>query len=385
MKPWANYISYLRLSAFICGCILCAAATFAEPVEPRFRAQTIDDAIEIGYGVAAADVDGDGRVDILVADKRQFVWYRNPTWEKFVLAENLTERDNVCIAAADLDGDGKCEIAVGGDWAPNDRENSGAVFYLVPPEDRTHKWEAVKLHAEPTVHRMRWMELRGGEVGLVVAPLHPSARNGATGSRLLLYHFPDDVRGEWKISTLDDTLTATHNFDVVRPGEILLAGRERVLRIEHGRWSTDHTNPFPEFRGGGEVRSLRLSGGPVEPLFFATIEPMHGNQVVIYTAAGRSVLIDRLVEGHALACADLLGLGSDQIVAGWRGGGGGIVMFTPLDNNGEQWRETIIDAGKMACEDLCLADLDGDGDLDIIASGRATRNVVIYWNERVHE
>jgi hypothetical protein len=34
----------------------------------------------------------------------------------------------------------------------------------------------------------------------------------------------------------------------------------------------------------------------------------------------------------------------------------------------------------MACEDLCLADLDGDGKLDIIASGRATKNVKIYYN-----
>ena len=28
-----------------------------------------------------------------------------------------------------------------------------------------------------------------------------------------------------------------------------------------------------------------------------------------------------------------------------------------------------------------LADLDGDGKLDIIASGRATKNVKIYFNE----
>ena len=35
----------------------------------------------------------------------------------------------------------------------------------------------------------------------------------------------------------------------------------------------------------------------------------------------------------------------------------------------------------MACEDLCLADLNADGNLDIIASGRATKNVKIYWNE----
>lgn len=35
----------------------------------------------------------------------------------------------------------------------------------------------------------------------------------------------------------------------------------------------------------------------------------------------------------------------------------------------------------MATEDLAVADLNGDKRLDIVASGRATRNVRIYWNE----
>ena len=42
----------------------------------------------------------------------------------------------------------------------------------------------------------------------------------------------------------------------------------------------------------------------------------------------------------------------------------------------------LIDDNTMACEDLVLADLDGDGKLDIVASGRGTKNVKIYWNER---
>ncbi len=40
-----------------------------------------------------------------------------------------------------------------------------------------------------------------------------------------------------------------------------------------------------------------------------------------------------------------------------------------------------IDEGGMACEDLAVADLNGDGWLDILASGRSTRNVRIYFNE----
>src|SRR5215472_1405160 len=111
------------------------------PGVPEFRTVQIDSKVEIGYGLAIADVDGDGHPDILLADKKRFVWYRNPGWERFVMAENLTPLDNVCIAAQDLDGDGKAEVAVGGQWNPGDTVNSGAVFYLVPPPDRTQKWE----------------------------------------------------------------------------------------------------------------------------------------------------------------------------------------------------------------------------------------------------
>src|SRR2546425_2526975 len=164
-------VVFVGFSLLVCGTRFLQAGEL--PV-PKFRAVEIDAAIEIGYGVTVADVDGDKKPDILLADKKQIVWYRNPTWEKFVIAENLTKLDNVCLAAADIDGDGKAEIAVGAGWNPSDTVGSGAVFYLIPPKDRTQKWEAVELPHEPTVHRMKWMRdpdaSRGFE--LLVAPLH---------------------------------------------------------------------------------------------------------------------------------------------------------------------------------------------------------------------
>ncbi|HVV72098.1 MAG TPA: FG-GAP and VCBS repeat-containing protein, partial [Verrucomicrobiae bacterium] len=160
---------------FLTGGILLILAAPAHPAglaAPHFRAVEIDNKIEIGYAVTVADVDGDGKPDILVVDNKQVVWYRNPSWDKFVLAENLTELDNVCIAAADINGDGKAEIAVGAGWNPGDTLNSGAVFYLIPPDDRTRRWTPVELPHEPTVHRMRWMPTQSGRFDLVVAPLH---------------------------------------------------------------------------------------------------------------------------------------------------------------------------------------------------------------------
>lgn len=377
---------------------LCAA----EVATPRFRSVEIDSKIEIGYGVTVADVDGDAKPDILLADKKQFVWYRNPSWEKFVLAENLTRFDNVCIAAADVDGDGKTEVAVGAEWNPGDTVNSGAVFYLVPPKDRTQKWDAVKLPHEPTVHRMRWMRRADGKFDLVVVPLHGRGnKNGeGVGVKILAYKMPTNPRDAWQTELINDSMHMTHNFDLVRwthqtGSELLVAGKEGVFHFvgDANGWKSwqlvGKRDGDSSFAGCGEVRAA-LHGG-----FVTAIEPMHGNQLAVYTAPAvnassplwnRNLVDSSLKEGHALACGDLLGLGSDQIVAGWRvkndAGKVGIKIYIPTDKENKQWKETLLDDNTMACEDLCLADLNADGKLDVVAAGRATKNVKIYFNER---
>jgi len=385
---------------------LALTASAADPPALHFRAVEIDSKIEIGYAVTVADVDGDRKPDILVVDKKQIVWYRNPGWEKFVIAENLTELDNVCLAAADINGDGKAEIAVGAGWNPGDTINSGAVFYLVPPPDRTQKWTSVQLPHEPTVHRMRWMRTRAGKYDLVVVPLHGRGNKGGegTGVRILRYKMPEDPQGPWATEVVSDSLHMTHNLDITawtQPGteEMLVAAKEGVFRLvnEAGAWKSWPLTRVGEggFAGAGEVRDGKLPGGR---RFLATVEPMHGHQLVVYTEPtnrapqalwSRQVLDSSFKEGHALACGDLLGKGSDQIVVGWRGkdaeGKVGIKLFTPGDSEGKQWSQSTLDDNGMACEDLCLVDLNGDGRLDVVASGRATKNVKVYFNETPQE
>ena len=394
--------------------LLASTLALAEPPEPKFTAVTLDDKIQIGYGLAIADVDGDGHPDILLADKRQIVWYRNPgpdkardpaAWRKYLIAENLTEHDNVCLAAQDLDGDGKCELAVGAEWNPGDTEHSGAVFYLLPPADRTQRWEPVKFPSvEPTTHRMRWLKMEDGTWGLVVVPLHGRGNKNGEGApvKVMLYHPPtplNDPKGEWKSEVIDESMHMTHNFAVLGSGFMLIGKEGFGIRAKFkGEWENlfgDEINQSiePLFKGAGEVCSGTMSTNNEPPYFFSTVEPMHGNELIVYWCPDRTatrirrVLTDKLVEGHALKCGDLLGVKSDQIVVGWRGNPAkpdntfGIHLWTPLDATGEHWRESAVDDGGMACEDLQLADLDGDGRPDIIASGRATHNVKLYFND----
>ena len=37
--------------------------------------------------------------------------------------------------------------------------------------------------------------------------------------------------------------------------------------------------------------------------------------------------------------------------------------------------------GQVAVEDITAGDLNGDGRIDIVAVGRQTHNIRIYWNE----
>jgi hypothetical protein len=368
--------------------------------EIKFRSVDVDKSIEIGYGIAAADVNGDKKLDLVLADKNLIVWYENPSWQKHIIAEKLTPKDHVCIAAADIDGDGKAEIAAGAEWNPGDTVNSGAVFYLIPPADRTQKWEPVKLPHEPTVHRMRWVKNADGKFDLVVVPLHGRGNNAkaeGAGAKILAYKMPADPKQPWKTVALDESLHKTHNFDPVqwdRGGaqELLVAGKEGIFLLdpEKTKLTGLGTNNID---GSGEVRAGRI-GGRVS--FITAVEPMHGNTLALYTAPSatehadakwhRLVLDESLIDGHALACGDLIGQGRDQIVVGWRamnrpGAKVGIKLFTSEDDQLKKWTPTMVDDGGMACEDLVLADLNGDGKLDIVAAGRATKNVKIYFNE----
>jgi hypothetical protein len=99
--------------------------------------------------------------------------------------------------------------------------------------------------------------------------------------------------------------------------------------------------------------------------FFATIEPFHGNMVVVYTQDPlghyqRNVIDDSLVNGHTLSLVDVDGDGVPEIVASGSGTRNGLFFYRATDASGQRWQRMLMD-NDMSAQGCVAADIKGTG------------------------
>jgi hypothetical protein len=407
-----------RLVMLLLSVLFLASTAGAEEklVFPEFRMQEIETGLKVGYAVLLVDVDGDGKKDIVVVDTNRVVWYQNPTWKRRTIIENQTAPDNVCIAAYDIDGDGQLDFALGADWKPFNTKSGGTIQWLKRGKTLDDKWTVYPIGEEPTVHRMRFADLDGsGKAQLIVAPLMgrgaTKEKNWMDGSpvRILSYKIPKDpIKDRWVPEVIDESLHVVHNIRPSGSGlHLLTASYEGIHLLPAGKkhlGTGNQANPGSN-RGSSEAAIGLLTCTGTQSQFIATIEPWHGNQVVVYTfkqmksalvfPGERQVIDEKLKWGHAVWCADLetqflptnIIVPREYIIVGVRDDLStkpderrGVRIYKALDDKGTKWARHDVDPGGVAVEDLAAADLDGDGKIDIVAVGRQTGNVRIYWN-----
>jgi hypothetical protein len=397
MRP---FVSVVACATCGFGALNALAADF-----PTFEAQTLDANVgNVCYAVSLADVDGDGKQDIVAVTENRVLWYQAPDWKKRVIIEDQTERDNVCIAPLDIDGDGKIDFALGAGWL---NKNIGQIVWLSRGATLDDKWHVHLIGQEPWTHRMRWAKVVGvPRPQLVVSPLNKTQGDGV---RLLAFSIPANPKTDkWPLEVMNGSLNRMHNhwhldWDGDGRDDTVTASQEGVNLITHSapgglsNWiatklGNGAVGDKPEAKGAGEIKVGSLKNGP---RFVVSVEPMHGQACVVYveppkgtkTADGlwpRHVIDDTLNRGHALWTCDIDKDGSDEIVLGFSDPstgaikGPGVFIYKATDATGTQWTKHTIDNGGIATEDLICADLNGDGKLDIVAGGRASHNVKLY-------
>jgi hypothetical protein len=397
-----------RIVSLSCICFIsCALAHAQSQGNRKWNAEVLPVELGVGYAVRAIDLSRDGKPDIAIVDAKRIVWLENPTWKVHTIYQTPSNyADNVCFAPLDIDKDGDIDFAIGTDWQPNNTQSGGAVGWIESPQDPRSMWTYHPiLEPEPTVHRMHWIDWNAdGSPELIVAPLKGPKSTGPKFEDIpvrLSAFVPgkDPRRDPWMNHPIEVPLFVMHNFDrVKRPGsgeDMITASFQGVHLLSNDpQRSTVNVlrigSGFEAEAPGKGSSEVRLGNLPNAQRFAATIEPWHGNQVVVYEEPQapqstqnmwpRKVIDDQLKWGHAVAILNLDLDPEDELAIGVRDDAEphrcGVRVYDRQKDG--TWVRTLIEPGQVAVEDMVSADLDGDGRPELIAVGRATHNAVIY-------
>ncbi len=357
----------------------------------KFQEHTLATDLRGGYQVVVADLNRDGKPDLiaLASGMKELVWFENPSWQRHVIVNNAARMIN--CAAYDVDGDGIPEIALAQEFANNPANSLGIVSILKHKGDPTQLWETTEIDRLSTSHRLRWADIEGnGKKVLVNAPLA-----GATvlppeykGNLPLVFYRSGDWRREVITTALEGVLHGVALVDLENDGreDILTAsfvGVDAFRFGKEGKWLRNKLvkgDPAPWPKSGASEIAVGMLG---KERFLSTIEAWHGNQVVVYrfgkTDWERLVIDDKLLDGHTLLTADLNADGRDEIIAGYRGEGRSVNIYS-LDPKSKKWVKQVLDNGGIAAAACAVADLNGDGKFDVACIGSATTNLKWYEN-----
>ena len=380
-----------------------SGAPAAGPV--RFAPHDIDADFRGGYAVAVADFNKDGKPDVVAnsLSVNEVAWYENPTWVRHIVVPDA--RQVVNQAMHDVDKDGIPEIAFQSGFAMVPGKSEGLNWLARHEGDPRQPWKVERVDAFPTSHHVAWADFDGdGTEELVNAPLIGPKGLAPTYDQdkaSVFWYSPkdwtrhaitEDIPGiihrvrvaKWDGGARDQLLVASFEGIAVYRA----SGSGATMKFEKQLLSAGHVEKAPRL-GASDVGVGRQDGRK----FFASVEPWHGNEVVVYTEKGgqwqRRVIFDKVVSGHEVAVVDLNGDGRDDVVANDNSRpsqnspnapiGGVHVFYAPDDAATGTWQYQRIE--ESAAMNGCVAvDVNGDRRSDLLCTGGSG---AVRWYENL--
>ncbi|MCH2183226.1 MAG: FG-GAP-like repeat-containing protein [Mariniblastus sp.] len=388
---------------------LCAVTVFpglalSQQGGQRFEERLISDGFTYSFGIDTADLDGDGDLDITAADalpNNHLYWFENDGragFKKHFIQKNDPERLER-HAIGDIDQDGHPDVVIVknlvGDllWFQNNGN---------PADGELWERHVINRQKIPGAYDVALGDFDGD------GDLDVAASTWRLSNNFVWFEndgTPDD--GPWKMRLIDQLETETRMIraaDIDGDGDLDLVGTARqsplVVWYENTLSNAeDDSSPIAWTKHvidnqsrqpiHGEIVDMDQDGDLDVVMSFGmslSKEP-DSEQVAWYENDGKPAegswqkhVIARRYPGAFEACAgDVDGDGDLDVVASAWGQDGGLAWF---ENGGDPrgtWKQHLFKAEWPRANAVKMADLDSDGRLDILGGAERGANEVRWW------
>ncbi len=348
-------------------------------------------------GVHIADLDGDGRNEIVLAPSESssgvLAWYRSDTprsgaWTKRIVDGSVSFLHT--FKTADMDGDGDLDLVTAEMHQSSDPDEVG-IYFNDLAGGREENW-AQQVVATSGSHNLRVGDFgNDGDVDIFGANWSDDAPNGA------VIDLWENQSGPPEPLPLDDW--TRHLIDGALPWRAVFVGAsdldgDRRTDIVAGGWW--YRNPgdaagswtrravgaplnnmalLRDLDGDGDDDVLGTDGRPDGAAFSWARNDGSGGFEILSNIEPADGDFLQGIAGASFAAGE-----PERIALSWHAGGRGVQMLTvPTDPATETWAWARISSDSQD-EALSAGDLDGDGDLDLFQGTQWLRNDGASWS-----